>query len=106
MSIFDEFDELIKRLKSKGAKGFSSGYSISVTYGPDRKPIVNVETYGDINKDELRREIEKRYPGAEIRGLEPQPLIWENEPTHERREEKDEKKAGRLAPNEIREVDE
>lgn len=76
MSIFDEFDEIINKMKRAG--GGASGYSISVVYGPDGKPIVNVETYGDVNKEELRREIERMYPGAEIRGLDKEPLIKED----------------------------
>jgi len=75
MSIFDEFDELFKKLGK--IKGGSSGYSISVVYGPDGKPIVNVETYGEVDKRALREEIKKMYPNAEIRGLEEEPLIKE-----------------------------
>jgi len=75
MSIFDEFDEFIKKL-GKLKRG-SSGYSISVVYGPDGKPIVNVETYGDIDKKALKEEIKKMYPGAKIKGLEEEPLIKE-----------------------------
>jgi hypothetical protein len=86
MSLFDEFDEIFKKLRERG--GGSSGYSISVIYGPDGKPIVNVETYGDTDKDKLREEIRRMYPGAEIRGLDEEgkmisgrkkPLIWEED---------------------------
>ena len=52
-----------------------SGYSISVTYDEKGKPVVQVKTYGDVDKAELRRDIEKRYPGAKIEGLEKKPLI-------------------------------
>jgi len=52
-----------------------SGYSISVTYDEAGKPIVRVETYGDVDVTELRREIEQKYPGARIDGLEKQQLI-------------------------------
>ncbi len=75
MSFFDEFNEIFKKLREKG--GSSSGYSISVTYTPDGKPIVNVETYGDVDENSLRKEIEKQYPGAEIKGLGKEPLIKE-----------------------------
>ena len=52
-----------------------SGYSISVTYDEKGKPVVQVKTYGDVDVAELRRDIEQRYPGARIEGLEKKPLI-------------------------------
>jgi len=55
--------------------GVGSGYSMSVTYDEKGKPVVKVETYGDVDVAELRRDIQKRYPGAKIQGLEKQPLI-------------------------------
>ncbi|MFQ6065401.1 MAG: hypothetical protein ACE5L6_07995 [Candidatus Bathyarchaeia archaeon] len=55
--------------------GESSGYSISVTYDEAGKPLVKVETRGDVDVAELRKDIEQRYPGARIEGLEKKPLI-------------------------------
>ena len=55
--------------------GGGSGYSISVIYDEKGKPEVHVKTHGDIDTTELRRGIEKRYPGAKIEGLEKKPLI-------------------------------
>jgi hypothetical protein len=55
--------------------GGGSGYSISVTYDAKGKPVVQVKTHGDMDTEELRRDIEKRYPGAKIEGLEKKPLI-------------------------------
>jgi hypothetical protein len=55
--------------------GSESGYSISVTYDEKGKPAVHVKTHGDVDTAELRRDIEKRYPGAKIEGLEKKPLI-------------------------------
>jgi hypothetical protein len=52
-----------------------SGYSISVTYDAKNKPVVHVKTHGDVDTTELRRDIEQRYPGAKIEGLEKKPLI-------------------------------
>jgi len=52
-----------------------SGYSISVTYDEKGKPVVKVQAHGDVDVAELRRDIEQRYPGAKIEGLEKQPLI-------------------------------
>jgi len=56
-------------------RGKGSGYSMSVTYDDKGKPVVKVQTYGDVDVAELRRDIQQRYPGAKIEGLEKQPLI-------------------------------
>jgi len=79
-----------KLLSSQGG----SGYSISVTYDEKGKPIVKVQTKGEVNVGELRRDIEKRYPGAKIEGLESQPLIRivGEEPVSEEKERKKEEK--------------
>ena len=79
----------------KPAEG-GSGYSISVTYDEKGKPVVRVETYGDVDVAELRKDIEQRYPGARIEGLEKQPLIRivdEEETREERKPEKERRKA-------------
>ncbi len=44
-----------------------SGYSISVTYDNSGKPVVQVQTRGDVNTTELRRDIEQQYPGLGLR---------------------------------------
>ena len=76
-NIFDEFDEFFKEMESSFKGKTGSGYSITVTYDEHGKPLVNVKTYGEVNKEELRKEIEKKYPGAKIIGLEKKPLIEE-----------------------------
>jgi len=79
----------------KPAEG-GSGYSISVTYDDRGKPVVRVETYGDVDMAELRKDIEQQYPGARIEGLEKQPLIrivGEEEAREERKPEKERQKA-------------
>jgi len=68
----DEDDFL---LGSKSFSGRGSGYSVSVSYDERSKPVVKVETRGDVNAAELRRDIEQRYPGAKVEGLERQSLI-------------------------------
>jgi hypothetical protein len=68
---FDEEDLLFGLEPVEGG----SGYSISVTYDEKGKPVVQVKTYGDVDTEELRRDIEQRYPGARIEGLEKKPLI-------------------------------
>jgi len=68
---FGEEDFLLGREPAEGG----SGYSISVTYDEKGKPVVQVKTYGDVDAAELRRDIEQRYPGARIEGLEKKTLI-------------------------------
>lgn len=63
---FDDEDFLFGREPVEGG----SGYSISVTYDESGKPLVHVKTHGDVDAEELRRNIEQRYPGAKIEGLE------------------------------------
>ncbi|MEM2936885.1 MAG: hypothetical protein QW231_06900 [Candidatus Bathyarchaeia archaeon] len=69
--LFDEEDFLFGRETLRG----ESGYSISVTYDSAGKPVVRVETRGEVDVAALRRDIEQRYPGARIEGLEKKPLI-------------------------------
>lgn len=68
---FDEEDFLFGQEPVEGG----SGYSISVTYDNSGKPVVQVSTRGDVDVAELRKDIEQRYPGARIEGLEKKPLI-------------------------------
>lgn len=51
------------------------GYSISVKYDEDGKPLIYVKKFGDVDTRGLRREIERSYPGAAIQGLEKPKLI-------------------------------
>ena len=48
----------------------ASGYSISVRYDNEGRPMIYVKRYGDVDTRGLRREIERTYPGAHIQGLE------------------------------------
>lgn len=68
---FDEEDFLFGREPIEGG----SGYSVSVTYDEGGRPVVRVETHGDADVTELRKDIEQRYPRARIEGLEKQQLI-------------------------------
>ena len=72
--IFDLFDFGEEDFLFGGEPGGSSGYSISVAYEAG-EPLVRVKTRGDVDVAELRRDIERRYPGARIEGLEKKPLI-------------------------------
>jgi hypothetical protein len=57
----------------------ASGYSISVKYDKDGRPLIYVKKYGDVDTRGLRREIERSYPGAHIQGLEKPKTIEINE---------------------------
>jgi len=46
-----------------------SGYAVSISYDEDEKPIIDVKTYGEVNIAQIRKEIEKLFPNAQIRQL-------------------------------------
>ena len=46
-----------------------SGYTVSVSYDENEKPIIDVKTYGEVNTAKLRKEIDKIFPNAQIRQL-------------------------------------
>jgi hypothetical protein len=91
--LFGFEEDLFPKPGSLSTQG-GSGYSISVTYDEKNKPVVKVQTHGEINAAELRRDIEQRYPGAKIEGLESQPLIRivGEEPASEKKESKNKEK--------------
>lgn len=44
-----------------------SGYTVALSYDEHDKPIVDIKTYGQVDLAQLRREIERIFPDAEIR---------------------------------------
>jgi hypothetical protein len=46
-----------------------SGYSVSISYDENEKPMIDVKTYGEVDITKLRREIELAFPNAKIRKL-------------------------------------
>ena len=46
-----------------------SGYTISVSYDENEKPVIDVKTYGEVDTAKIRREIERAYPNSQIRQL-------------------------------------
>jgi len=75
-NLFDLFNfNLEGSLVRRGLSEGGSGYSISMTYNGTGKPVVQVQTHGDVDREKLRREIEAQYSGAKIEGLEKRPLI-------------------------------
>ncbi len=90
------FDE--QRLFEQKPMEGESGYSMSVTYDEKGKPLVKVKTYGTMDVAELRKDIERQYPGARIEGLEKQPLIRivdEKTRDEERKSEKKKEEPGK-----------
>jgi len=68
--VFERFEELFEEVEAfKG--GFSSSYSISVTYDEYGRPIVRVSAQGDVDRRGLEEYLRGRYPNAKI--------IWEGE---------------------------
>jgi len=47
-----------------------SGYTLSVSYDENRKPIVDIKTYGQVDLEQLRKEIAGVFPNARIRQKE------------------------------------
>jgi len=48
-----------------------SGYTVSVSYDENEKPIIDVKTYGEVDIAKLQKEIERIFPDAQIRQLNP-----------------------------------
>ncbi len=46
-----------------------SGYTLQVSCDENEKPIIDVKTYGKIDMQKLRREIERTFPNAQIRQM-------------------------------------
>jgi hypothetical protein len=44
-----------------------AGYTVSVKYDENEKPIIDVKTYGEVDITKLRREIQRAFPNAQIR---------------------------------------
>lgn len=52
-----------------------SGYTVSVSYDENEKPIIDVKTYGEVDIAKLRKEIERIFPNAQIRQLNQAQLV-------------------------------
>jgi hypothetical protein len=46
-----------------------SGYTLSVNYDENEKPIINIKTYGQVDVIKLQKEITKLFPNAQINQL-------------------------------------
>lgn len=95
-SFFEDIDELFERIeKSFERIGEGDvpeyGYSIQVAQGPEGTKVY-VKAGKDVDIASLRRELEERYPGAEIHIEGGRPLI--REVSSETSEEKKKSKKG------------
>jgi len=53
-----------------------AGYTVSIKYDENEKPIIDIKTYGQVDMTKLRKEIERAFPNAQIKHLnQPQPVI-------------------------------
>ena len=52
-----------------------SGYTVAVSYDEKEKQIIDVKTYGEVDITKLRREIERIFPNARIRQLNPKQSV-------------------------------
>ncbi len=52
-----------------------SGYTVAVSYDENEKQIIDVKTYGEVDVTKLRREIERIFPNARIRQLNPKQSV-------------------------------
>ncbi len=46
-----------------------SGYTVAISYSEDETQIVDVKTYGEIDVEKLRKQIQGVFPNAKIRRL-------------------------------------
>ncbi len=46
-----------------------SGYTVAVSYDENRKPVIDVKTYGIVDMLQLKRELGRTFPNAQIRQL-------------------------------------
>jgi hypothetical protein len=46
-----------------------SGYTVAFSYDEGEKPIIDVKTYGQVDIVQLRRDIARAFPNAQIRRL-------------------------------------
>jgi hypothetical protein len=64
-----EMDEETGFILEPAQLEIGSGYTISVNYDENEKPIISLKTYGQVDVPKLCREIEKMFPNAQINQL-------------------------------------
>ena len=69
-----ELDEDVGVLLEPAQIELGSGYTLAVRYDENDRPVVDVKTYGRVDLELLRKEIEGAFPNARIQRKE-QPQI-------------------------------
>jgi hypothetical protein len=65
-----EFDPGEANFVMESAKvEIGSGYALSIGYDEHEKPVIDVKTYGKVDFDKMRKEIERIFPDGRIRNL-------------------------------------
>jgi len=65
-----ELDEEASILLEPTQVELGSGYTLSVSFDEEQRPVVDVKTYGRVNLAQLKKEIEGAFPNARIRQRE------------------------------------
>ena len=52
-----------------------SGYTLQISHDQCEHPVVDVKTYGKVDVQKLRHEIEKAFPNAHIRQMNQTPTV-------------------------------
>ena len=77
-SIFNELFGSSAINEADFLKGLSTGYSVSITQSPQGTKV-RARVGGDVNVNDVKKQLEKKYPNAdiEIEGGKKEPLIRE-----------------------------
>jgi len=68
------YDEIEDFLDFETSPKSTKGYTVFVTTDSHGRKIVRVNLRGNVNKEEVRKEIMRDYPNAKIIGLDKEPL--------------------------------
>lgn len=52
-----------------------SGYTVAVSYDEEDVQIIDIKTFGQVDMAQLRRDIARHFPNAEIRRLNQTPSV-------------------------------
>ncbi len=72
-----------------------NGFSVSIRSGTDRKPQVNIKTFGDVDKKKLQEELSKRF-GIKLQGMPEEAGAIKAEPPEEKMPESKIKKMPKI----------
>jgi len=61
-----ELDEDVSVVLEPAQIELGSGYTLAVSYDENERPVVDIKTYGQVDFERLRKEIEGVFPNAHI----------------------------------------